>query len=162
MTDEPTRLRRMLRLAPARGIFGLSVSAFYDAIRRGVISRPVKMGEARSSTVAWFEDELVEDQQRMIAARGSRMACLPTAKISDAATGTVAADVAAATPSPGRLLTQRKAELHARDQEMVALLREGWTRFQLAKKYKVSVSRIGQILQGLGITARDKEPAEST
>ena len=67
-------LKRFLRLRQVQEITGKSKSSIYEDITNGRFPRPVPLGEAANSPVAWLEDEIAAWQADRIARRTKQVA----------------------------------------------------------------------------------------
>jgi prophage regulatory protein len=72
--DEPSKLRRFLRLREVLNATGLSQSALYDKISKGEFPRQVKLSDnprVRKQSVAWIESEVAAWMQARIESRAA-------------------------------------------------------------------------------------------
>jgi prophage regulatory protein len=67
--DDPSRLRRILRLPEVLTVTGKKRSAIYESVANGTFPAPVPLGPR---AVGWLENELIDWQQEQIAARAAR------------------------------------------------------------------------------------------
>ncbi len=64
-----TQPLRLIRLAAVESMVGLKRACLYDRMSRGLFPRPVRLGDARNSPVAWPEHEVQAYIAQKIAAR---------------------------------------------------------------------------------------------
>lgn len=49
---------RLIRMATVESMVGLKRACLYDRMSRGLFPKPVRLGDARNSPVAWLEHEV--------------------------------------------------------------------------------------------------------
>jgi hypothetical protein len=75
MTNEQAPLRRLLRKADTKKMFGNPPeSTFYKMINDGVIPLPARANPGRYSPGLWFEDECLAAQERLRKERDEQIA----------------------------------------------------------------------------------------
>jgi hypothetical protein len=100
MTSEQAPLRRLLRKADTKKMFGNPPeSSFYKLINDGVIPQPARANSGRYSPGLWFEDECLA-QERLRKERDERLAERERKRADAQAPGAPASVPAEPTPVP--------------------------------------------------------------